>query len=335
MRAQAEYRWRRIEKICGAIKYIDTGGDASNRAMPQAIDFSKPFMPECLTPLRHTRVFVRLTAAQRLRYNQLQAAYFNEQIIFFETAMAHHILRGLLKIDLPENLVAAVRLFIEEEKRHSQMFGELNRRCFPRWYANNEFFFVRVPQWSKALLRGWTSFPAEFPFFLWILLIQEERALCCAKQFVRESDDLEPCFVAAQSQHLSDEVGHVGWDEELLDFLWKRKSAPARRINAALFRWMIGEYFTTPKRSGLRVVQQLVLDYPELKPAWPELRRQMLALSNEGEFRFVSYSREVTPKSFARFDRCPEFRSLGKVLAGYSPMAHYPAAAAERPATQR
>ncbi|HUS34525.1 MAG TPA: diiron oxygenase [Verrucomicrobiae bacterium] len=302
--------------------------------MSQPIDFSKRFLPELLTPLRHTPIFNDLSPAQRLRYNQLQAAYFNEQIIFFESAMAQHILRGILKIPLPKHLIVAVNEFIAEEKRHSQMFRELNRRCFTARYGKLDFYFVNVPHWATMLLRKWACHPETFPFFLWILFIQEERALYCAKQFLAEADCLEPSFVTAQRQHLADEVGHVGWDEELLDLIWPTKSERARRINVSLFQWMMGEYFTTPKRSGLRVIHELVQEFSDLKPLWPELRSQMLALANQGDFRFISYSREVTPKSFARFDRCPEFKSLGKVLAGYSPMNVAPPSPASAPVSR-
>jgi hypothetical protein len=302
--------------------------------MSQPIDFSKPFMPELLTPLRHTAIFHDLSPEQRLRYNQLQAAYFNEQIIFFENAMAQHILHGILKMPLPKDFANAVNAFINEEKRHSQMFRELNQRCFPQRYAQSDFHFVSVPQWARSLLRTWASHPSAFPFFIWILLIQEERALYCAKQFLTEANHLEPSFVAAQRQHLTDEIGHVGWDEELLDLIWPGKSNRARRINAALFKWMMGEYFTTPKRSGLRVVHELIREFPDLKPLWPQLRRQILALRDHGDFRLISYSREVTPKTFARFDRCPEFKSLGKVLAGYSPMNVAPPLPASAPVSR-
>jgi hypothetical protein len=287
--------------------------------MAQPIDFSKRFMPEALTPLWHTPIFAEFSPSQRRRYNQLQAAYFNEQIIFFESAMAHHILSGLLRTNLPAALLKAIQTFREEERLHSQMFRDLNHRCFPERYESNNFFFVQIGEFANSALRWWASYPTMFPMFLWILLIQEERALFCAKQFLAEAENLEPSFVAAQRQHLADEVGHVGWDEELLDLIWKSKTPRARRINAAIFQWMMGEYFTTPKRSGLRVLRELVREDPSLEPLWPEMSRQMLDLSHSGAFRFISYSREVTAKSFARFDRWPEFRSLGKVLAGYAP----------------
>ena len=58
----------------------------------ELIDFSRRFIPDRLTPLYHTPVYAQLSDAQRLRYNQLHASYFNEQTIFFESAMAQHIL---------------------------------------------------------------------------------------------------------------------------------------------------------------------------------------------------------------------------------------------------
>src|SRR5258706_10780789 len=284
--------------------------------MIRRIDFTKCFIPERLTPLYHIPAYARLSGGQRLRYNQLHASYFNEQTIFFESAMAQHILRGFIKRNLPEGLADLLRTTIAEEGRHSQMFRELNRDCLPEHYAKGDFHFIRVPAWASACLRHCVRHPGLFPFFLWVLLIQEERALFCAKEFL-EADGLEPNFVAAQRRHLSDETGHIQGDEELLDWVWPRTSEPLRRINAHFFAWMMGEYFTTPKRSGLRVVAELVQGFPELKAHWPELRNQMLQLSTHRDFNLLSYSRIVTPKAFARFDRWPEFRSLGKVLAGY------------------
>ena len=283
------------------------------------VDFSKPFLPQQITPLYHTAGFARLSDAQKLRYNQLHALYFNEQTIFFESAMAQHILRNFISQKLPEGLSDGLRAFIAEEAEHSRMFRELNRACRPGVYANGDFHFIYVPFLPAGFLRGWIRRARWFPFFLWILLIQEERALFYAKEFLQEADRLEPNFVAAQRRHLADEAGHVQWDEELLDWVWPRIGKAWRKINARLFAWMMGEYFTTPKRSGLRVVAELVKEFPTLQPLWPEMRSQMLHLPRNQAFNRLCYSREVTPKAFARFDQWPEFHSLGRVLPGYCP----------------
>src|SRR5205085_3045863 len=93
------------------------------------IDFTKRFIPERLTPLYHTPIYGQLSLRQRLRYNQLHASYFNEQIIFFESAMAQHILRGFIGGELPDGLAQRLRTFVAEEAQHSEMFRELNRNC--------------------------------------------------------------------------------------------------------------------------------------------------------------------------------------------------------------
>src|ERR1700733_6203598 len=100
----------------------------------EPVDFSKRFMPERLTPLYHTQVYAELSDVQRLRYNHLPASYFNEQTIFFESAMAQHILPCFVSRKLPDGLADGLRTFITEEAEHSAMFRELNRRCLPDVY---------------------------------------------------------------------------------------------------------------------------------------------------------------------------------------------------------
>ncbi len=51
------------------------------------IDFTRPFIAEDFTPLFHTPLYAALPPPIRLRYNQLHALYFNEQVAFFEQEM--------------------------------------------------------------------------------------------------------------------------------------------------------------------------------------------------------------------------------------------------------
>ena len=80
---------------------------------------------------------------------------------------------------------------------------------------------------------------------------------------------------------------------------------------------MLGEFFSTPKRAQLRVVDELVREFPELRKRRPEMRRQVLALSADDEYRTSLYSREIVPRTFARFDATPELRALK--ICGYLP----------------
>ncbi len=61
------------------------------------------------------------------------------------------------------------------------------------------------------------------------------------------------------------------WDEELLDIVWEQSPSLVREINAKLFGWMLGEFFNTPRRAGLRMVEELVREFPELNGALTEM----------------------------------------------------------------
>src|SRR5262249_52876512 len=114
-------------------------GMAQRKASVEGIDFSRPFMPEELTPLFHTPAYLWLNPSQRLRYNQLHALYFNEQTMFFEKALARNVLGYFLAQPLPTGLKSGLRQFLTEEGQHTEMFRALNRQCAPAIYARQDF----------------------------------------------------------------------------------------------------------------------------------------------------------------------------------------------------
>ncbi len=281
------------------------------------VDLGKLFLPEAFTPLFHTSAYAALTPEQRRRYNQLHALYFNEQILYFETALGTRILEALRRHPWPAGQAEGLRRFQEEERQHSAMFRRLNQRCAPDLYGGRDFYFVRVPRLWTVTSNWAVAHPRVFPLFLWLMLIQEERSLYYSQGILRHRDSLEPHFVQAHRLHLADEVGHVRWDEELLDALWQRSHPLLRETNARIFAWMMGELFSTPKRAQLRVVDELAREFPELREGLPEMRRQVLALAADDGYRASLYSREIVPRTFARFDATPELRGLK--LCGYQP----------------
>ena len=282
-----------------------------------AINFNKLFLPEQFTPLFYTHAYASLSTEQRRRYNQLYALYFNEQIVFFETSLSDSVLQPLADSSLPESLLAALVEFMEEERRHTRMFRALNEACAPNLYAGNSFYFIRVtPGQSRAL--DWVARrPRLFPLVLWLMLLQEERSMFYSRTILHAKEELEPHFVAVHRTHLADEVGHVGWDEDLLDQIWDNCHPVLRRVNAELFRWMVGEFFNTPKRGGLQVVSQLTVEFPELAPRFPQLVAQVRQLARSRTYHRSLYSREMVPRTFARFDKYAEFAWLGRTLYGY------------------
>lgn len=280
-----------------------------------SVDTGKPFIPDRLTPLFHTSSYRELTAEQRLRYNQLHALYFNEQIMFFEAVLGP-VLAALLREPWPDRLAEGLRQFQEEERQHIEMFRRLNQRCAPQLYADRNAYFIEIPAAWRAVLRWVVDHPLSFPLFLWLMLLQEERSLFYSRCYLRDTA-VEPSFAATHRLHLADEARHVRWDEELLDALWQRTRPFLRTVNAKLFAWILEEFFAAPKRAQLRVLDELVRELPELRERLPAMKRQLLALSRDEAYRKSLYSREIVPRTFARFDRTPEFRKLR--LCGYLP----------------
>jgi hypothetical protein len=280
-----------------------------------AVDHRMRFIPEEFTPLYYTPSYRVLTEEQRLRYNQLQALYFNEQIIFFETAIGRPVLGALLRDSLRPQLKEGLLQFLEEERQHTGMFRQLNHQCAPHFYGGGYFYFIETPRAWMAVLNWATQRPKLFPMFLWLMLLQEERSLFYSRRVIAQREEFEPHFVKTHRTHLADEVGHVRWDEELIEELWDRANTFLRKVNAELFGWMLGEFFNGPKRAQLRVVHELTHEFPELSELEPEMQRQLLSLSERDVYQRSLYSREIVPRAFARFDASPEFQSL--VLTGY------------------
>ena len=297
------------DQVAGA---ATSAGDSEER-----IDTTRLFLAEEFTPLFHTPEYRSLPDAARLRYNQLHALYFNEQIAFFEQEMLSPALLALLGGALPPRLAKGLRTFFDEEQRHTARFRKLNLGCAPELYADRAYFFIRIARPWRAVLGAVAKRPRLFPLLVWLALLQEERSLHYSKGCLVHAAELEPHFVATHRAHLADEVGHVGWDEELLDWLWPQVSQVMRRMNARLLNWMLGEFFHLPKRAGRRVVGQLVKEHPHLDAT--ALHRAMAGLQNSPAYLRTLYSREITPRTFARFDTAPEFALLARTLPGYRP----------------
>ncbi|MGH7774867.1 MAG: diiron oxygenase [Candidatus Binatia bacterium] len=281
------------------------------------VDYSKYFVPERFTPLFYTPFYHELTEMQRRRYNQLHGCYCNEQIMFLERSVADPVLVALLRSADGSSMAPQLRTFLEEEERHTRMFGELNRLCLPRLYENREFFFLTVPRRLRAAVSWATRHPLVFPLFVWLMLLEEERAVFLGQQMLRLKEELEPHFVAVHRIHLADEIGHVQWDEEILDWLWPKTAALLRKANAGLLRWVIGEFFVTPKRANVRVLEELARELPELRPRLKEMRREFLALRDNPDWNLSLHSKATVPKTFARLEACPDLACLGEVLSGY------------------
>lgn len=285
------------------------------------IDFSRWFMPQELTPLFHTAVYRELNEAEQLRYNQLNALYFNEQIMFFERKLAQNVIAPFIGAGLPAKVELGLKQFLREEQEHSALFLELNRKCAPPLYQDRDFHFVRISPAGASILSWMSKRPRIFPLFLWLAHLQEERSMYFGKSFLRSQDTVEANFREVHRKHLADEVRHVQWDGWLLDYVWPQTAGWLRTANAKLLGTMVREFFAAPKRATLNVVRQLVTEMPNLRPREEDLLRALRALGKDPVYCKSIYSHESVPDTFARFDAWPELRALSQYFPGYSPHA--------------
>lgn len=278
-------------------------------------------MPEEHTPLYHTAIYSQLTFAQRGSYNRLNALYFHEQIYFFERVLAGCLIGPFLTPpiapSLPTGLHDRLRAFVEEEIEHSEMFLRLNRDCAPSLYRDRDFYFINAPRAALRFMQTMASSPLRFPLFLWLAHLMEERALYFAKCFLNPADSIDHRFVEAQRRHLADEIGHVRCDHELIRLVWPATPGWLRSINARLLAWMVGELFTAPKRSGLRVVSEWAKIHPELRTLLPGIREGMRALGSDRTYLQTLYHRGNIPMTLDLFDQWPEFKCMESVMPAY------------------
>jgi len=299
-----------------------------SRAWEEAIDWTTPidrsrrFYCDTLTPLYYTRVYAELGDAHRLRYNQLTGLYSNELIGFLETFVLGRTLDALIErtdLDLPEALTAALRGFRHDEQGHADQWRRLNRLSEPEWYAGCDYRILAVGRAAKAAASFVAGHPVAFPLMFWFQLVQEERSVDISRRIAAAAGDLEPRYVAVYRGHLRDEIRHVHIDWHLIDHLFARRRVLWRRLNARLFRQIVGTLFLAPAAATTRIVRRLVREFPELRPIEARTIDELATLGTSEAYCSMMYSRETTPITFALFDRYPEFHPMREPLKSYHP----------------
>ena len=287
------------------------------------IDRSRWFFCETLTPLYYTGVYRDLGVEHRLRYNQLSAMMANEIIAFMETEFLGAALTAVESRGdrrQPSDLHAAVLRFRDDERRHADIWQNLNRLSEPTWYGSADLRLMNIPRGALMAARLIARHPVAFPVVFWIQLVQEERSLEISRRCMRVSPQLmEPRYAAAYGAHLPDEARHVQIDRHLIDHFYRPRSIAVRRASALLFRTIVGTLLVTPVNSTGRVVRVLAAEYPELAPLVPRMLRELGDLRSSIEYHEMMYSRRTTPVTFALFDEFPEFHQMRAVLRGYDP----------------
>ncbi|MDS4075064.1 MAG: diiron oxygenase [Candidatus Accumulibacter sp.] len=287
-----------------------------------SIDFSLPFVPESLTQLYYTPALARLSPAQRLRYNQLYAAHVNEQFIFFEHEIGNAIARALLRpgaVKQP-SLRNRLQVMVDDEERHQCMFESINRRAIPELYANGRHFFIRPSAIARFLLKTIVAHPKTLTFVIWLAFFLEEASAEFSKAVIKSAQEgvvIEPNFLAVHLRHLRDEVHHIKLYPEIVRSVVANSSALARKINGMMLARLMRE-FLAPKRSGIAVIDRLVIEFPDLNSMHGDLRRDVRSLAGSPDFYDAFFAVTKLPFLHRMFEEFPEFSwSAAQAAAQY------------------
>ena len=307
-----------IEIVCGQQASPPTllkSQETMKPTMP-SIDHSKPFIPNEYAALYYTPIFKILSAEQRLRYNQLSALYFNEQIIFFERTLSKNVMGSLCKMKDYSQFKSEIEEYIADETRHADKFSALNQLAAPEHYQKSEYKFVKPSLIAHSLWHCTSKMPTLFPMYLWFMLIQEESALYFGRGIRDSTEVLEPNFYRVHCEHLADESAHTEHDTSVLLKLWKATPLPLRKVNAQLLYWMIKEFFSAPKRSSLHVVETLIQEYPELRDLRQQMKHELAKKETCTAFKKSLYAPEIIPESIRLMQAWPELSNLRTYLQG-------------------
>lgn len=272
------------------------------------------FVPECLSPLFYTAAYHCLSEAQKIRYNQLFGLYLNELAILFETKLPQAYASLLSKSFLSEELKAEIFQFISDEERHWRMFANLNRQAAPEFYRDELHYFVKLPRLALFGLSVLNRLSSVLPLSLILIYLGEEKTLFYPKCFDSSEVALDSRFAAVYKKHVEDEERHIKLDERVLNILWQRLGKSLRQANVSLLKYCLNEFFTQPKRANRKILDQLILEFPDLKALRARIDRELVDAVKSPGFQSTLYSYEVIPGCIKFFRQYKEFISLGQII---------------------
>jgi len=177
------------------------------------VDHSKKWMPDSLLPLNYLPSFQKLPQEEQLLLNQYYASGICEKFIFFESALCVSLKELLKKPErLDPELIPLMKIFNEEEEKHSAMFQRLQNTAYPEKYKGGEYFFINnsLKHWlfSNVIFKN----PNFFKIWLWLGSYFEEKTVVFSQEYIKNRKTLDPLFFQVHRYHLLDEARHVEID---------------------------------------------------------------------------------------------------------------------------
>jgi hypothetical protein len=285
------------------------------------IDWSRPIQrdslwgPECLAPLTYLPAYDLLNDDEQRRLNQLFSLGVCEQFIWLEENILVRTLRQVLaRWSMSDGLRTALKFFIEEEMKHTEMFWRTLEKAEPDWYRERHFQLFSTTGVQAILVNHIIQNPTLFLVWIWMAIFFEERTVNYCQHYRRayhqDPDSIDPTFIDLHKYHFMDEARHFQLDQYLLTECYDKQPPWKRKLAGRMFYYVMKSY-TAPRRTSWRILEILGQEYPRLSESIiPTFLEQIPLLATSEAFHRMAFSRESVPKTMALFAEYDELDRL-------------------------
>lgn len=258
---------------------------------------NKLYFPEHLTPLYYSSIYKDLNFEQKYHYNRLYAISANEAIMFFENTLAYNIFGKLKRLKLFTDVKEELFLIEKQEAAHALLFRQFNAKNFPEYYQNgNSYYFFYQPKFFLMLWNFCSSHANIFSLFYWLVLIQEERMLNHGNEFKNDIDLYNEEYKDLHLIHMKDEQSHAEMDMIIVNRIWHNTSNLSKSLNGLIFYQLYYQIFLAPKRTGLRIVDEWLKQFPDLKIHQAQIRKDFIKMDKNKKYLEMQLGENTIPK---------------------------------------
>jgi hypothetical protein len=285
------------------------------------IDWSRPVSrdrlwgPEEIAPLIYLPAYDLLGEEERRRLNQLFSLGVCEQFIWLEENILVRTLgKVLTQWSMSDGLRTALHHFIEEERKHTEMFWRTLQKAEPEWYPRRQFHLFNISAAQSFLVNRVINNPSLLLVWIWMAIFFEERTVNYCQHYRRacrrDADSIDATFADLHEYHFKDEVRHFQLDQYLLAECYDQQAPWKRRLAGRMFYFVMKSY-TAPRRTSLRILEVLGQEFPQLTQSIiPTFLEQIPSLASNASFHRMAFSRESVPRAMELFSRYDELDRL-------------------------
>ncbi|MEL0067486.1 MAG: diiron oxygenase [Gammaproteobacteria bacterium] len=291
------------------------GYDIEDINWNRSVDRELLWGPEALGPLTYLPAYTRLNAIEKRRLNQLFSMGVCEQFVWLEeNILVKTLSKVLTKWHFDADFTEAIHHFIDEEKKHTEMFWRVLEKSEPEWYRQRQFKLFNTSKLQTWFINRVVNHPTVLLVWLWMAIFFEEKTVSYCQHYQRAQkqnpDTMDALYRDLHHYHFLDEARHFQLDEYLLSECYAKQASWKQRLSGHMFTKIMKSYIS-PQRTSRQILKVMATEFPHLQQSViPEFMEQLPTLANNQAFQTMAFSNDAVPKALAIFKRYPELDGL-------------------------